>query len=45
MVGSKTGIATQMKAMNPFIVSIHCATHKLALVSSQVAKEVTYISN
>ena len=26
MVGSKTGIATRMKAMNPFIVSLHCAT-------------------
>ena len=44
MVGSKTGVATRMKAMNSFIVSIHCAAHRLALVSSQAAKEVTYMS-
>ena len=44
MVGSKTGVATRMKAMNPFIVSRHCAAQRLALVSSQAAKEVTYMS-
>ena len=37
--GSKTGVTTRMKAVNPFIVSIHCAAHRLALVSSQAAKE------
>ena len=44
MVGFNTGIATRMKAMNPSIVSRHCAAHRLALVSSQAAKEVTHMS-
>ena len=38
MVGSKTGVAARMKAMKPFIVSIHCVAHMLAIVSSQAAK-------
>ena len=44
MVGRKNGVATRMKAMNPFIVSIHCAAHRLALLSSQAAKETAYMT-
>ena len=44
MVGRKTGLATRMKAVNPFMVSIHCAAHRLALVSSQAAKEIAYMT-
>ena len=44
MVGHKTGVATRMKAVNPFTVSIHCAAHRLALVSSQAAKEIAYMT-
>ena len=43
MVGSKTGVATRLKVVNPFIVSIHCAAHRLALTSSQAAKDITYL--
>ena len=32
-----------MKAMNPFTVSVHCATHRLALVLSQAALEIAYM--
>ena len=44
MVGRKTGVATRMKAKNPFVVSVHCAAHRLALVSSQAAREVSYMT-
>ena len=44
MVGSKSGVATRMKALNPFLVSVHCAAHRLALASSEDTKDITYLT-
>ena len=44
MVGSKSGVTTRMKALNPFLVSVHCAATRLALASSQVTKDITYLT-
>ena len=43
MVGSRTGVTTQLKRKNPFIVSIHCIAHRLALASGQAADAVPYV--
>lgn len=43
MVGCRTGVTTQLKGKNPFIVSIHCIAHRLALASGQAADSVPYI--
>ena len=42
MVGIRSGVATRLKTVNPFIVSVHCAAHRLALTASQAAKEIAY---
>ena len=44
MVGIRSGVATRLKTLNPFIVSVHCAAHRLALTTSQAAKEMAYLS-
>ena len=44
MVGIRSGVATRLKTVNPFIVSVHCAAHRLALTTSQAAKEMAYLS-
>ena len=44
MVERKTGVATRMKAVNPFMVSVCCAAHRVALVSSQAANEIAYMT-
>ena len=41
MVGIRSGVATCLKTVNPFIVSVHCAAHRLA---SQAAKEIVYLT-
>ncbi|XP_055957012.1 uncharacterized protein LOC126821364 [Patella vulgata] len=33
MVGSKSGIVTRLKALNPVILGTHCIAHRLALGS------------
>ena len=39
IVGCRTGVTTQLK---PFIISIHCIAHRLALASGQAADGVPY---
>lgn len=43
MVGVRRGVATQMKAKNPFMLSTHCIAHRLALASGQAADSVPYL--
>ena len=41
MMGEKNGVAGLMKQQsNPFLQNVHCIAHRLALVTSQAAKEV-----
>lgn len=42
MLGSKSGVATHLKAMH---VLVHCAAHRLALTSYQASKDTTYLTN
>ncbi|XP_070546537.1 uncharacterized protein C17orf113-like [Ptychodera flava] len=46
MTGWKSGVAARLKSsVNEKLISIHCLAHKLALCSSQAAKQVEYINN
>ena len=41
MGGTKTGVATRLKAVKPELIAIHCRAHRVALVSSKSAQEVS----
>ena len=43
MVGCRTGVTTQLKQKNPYLVSVHCITHRLTLASGQAADSVPYV--
>ncbi|XP_070573021.1 zinc finger protein 862-like [Ptychodera flava] len=43
MTGKRQGLTTRFKKDNPFILSQHCAAHKLALASGQAADCVPYL--
>ena len=43
MVGCRTGVTTQLKGKNPFVLSIHCIAHRLVLASGQAADAVPYV--
>ena len=43
MTGTCSGVTTRMKKKNPFILSMHCIAHRLALASGQAADSVPYI--
>ena len=43
MIGSRSGVASQFKALNPALINIHCICHRLALAASQAAAEVDYL--
>ena len=38
MIGSKQGVATRLKHINPNVITIHCAAHRLALAAFHGAK-------
>ena len=42
MVGCRTGVTTQLKAKYPYILSIRCIAHHLALHGGQAADAVPY---
>ena len=44
MTGCDNGVAALLKRKNPYLLSLHCAAHKLALASSQAAKKVPAIA-
>ncbi|CAG8698384.1 28572_t:CDS:2 [Racocetra persica] len=39
MIGIHSGVATQLKNKNPFILEHHCISHKLALAAKDAAKQ------
>lgn len=43
MIGSRAGVATCLKALNPALINVHCICHRLALAASQAAMEVNYL--
>ena len=43
VIGSRAGVATQFKALNPALINVHCFCHRLALAASQAAMEVDYL--
>ena len=43
MVGCRTGVTTQLKQKNPYLLSVHCIAHRLALASGQAADSVPYV--
>ena len=42
MVGQHTGVGARLKELNPFMLSMHCVAHKLALASKNAASSVAY---
>ena len=44
MVGCRTGVTTQLKGKNPFILSVHYIAHSLAVASGQAADSVPYVN-
>ncbi|MGH0151746.1 UNVERIFIED_CONTAM: hypothetical protein FKN15_001673 [Acipenser sinensis] len=43
MTGAKNGMATKMKQDYPYLENAQCIAHRLALVTSQAANNVTYM--
>ena len=37
MTGSREGVATHLKRLNSYIISIHCVAHRLALAAGQAS--------
>ncbi|PFX15955.1 hypothetical protein AWC38_SpisGene19803 [Stylophora pistillata] len=44
MRGKNNGVSKQMKDDSPFLVSIHCMAHRLALCTSQAANGIPYLA-
>lgn len=42
MVGRHNGVGAILKRLNPFMLSMHCVAHKLALASENAASAVSY---
>ena len=40
MAGSKSGVSTRLKAFSPFLISFHCAAHRLQLAIGDSVKKV-----
>ena len=43
MTGKNSGVVTRFKNENPFMMSTHCAAHRLALASAQAASAIPYL--
>ena len=41
--GCRTGVATQLSALNQQMISVHCICHRLALASGQASSDVQYL--
>ena len=44
MLGARSGLATQLKELNPTLISVHCICHKLALACADTSKDLDYIA-
>ncbi|CAG8763530.1 15065_t:CDS:2, partial [Gigaspora rosea] len=42
IIGNKTGVATRLKEINPFMTNCHCIAYRLNLVGKDSAEEVSY---
>ena len=45
MTGKNNGVAKRMKDDSPYLISIHCMAHRLALCTSQAANGIPYCQN
>lgn len=45
MTGSRSGVATKLKEMNPQLINFHCICHRLALACTDALSSVSYISS
>ena len=43
MTDCRGGVATLLKAIKAYILSVHCICHGLALASGQASNDVTYL--
>ena len=44
MTGTKEGVTGHLLRVNPMLLNYHCIAHRLALVSSQAADSVPYLT-
>ena len=44
MTGKNNGVSKRTKDDSPFLVSIHCIAHRLALCTSQAANDIPYLT-
>lgn len=44
MTSENSGVAARLKRVNPFLISIHCMAHKLALYNSQASTGTQFLS-
>ena len=45
MTGSRSGVATKLKELNPQLINFHCICHRLALACTDTLTSVSYISS
>ena len=45
MTGSRSGVATKLKELNPQLVNFHCICHRLALACTDTLSSVSYINS
>ena len=45
MTGSRSGVATRLKELNPQLLNFHCICHRLALACTDTLTSVFYISS
>ena len=43
MTGIRTGVSTQLKSLQPTLISVHCVACRLALAVIQAAKDVSHV--
>ncbi|CAG8593889.1 16835_t:CDS:2, partial [Cetraspora pellucida] len=43
--GASVMLAAQLKQQNPYLIEIHCISHRLALASEDAAASIPYLSN
>ena len=45
MTGSRSGVATKLKELNPQLINFHCICHRLALACTDTLSSVSYINS
>ena len=43
MVGSRSGVATRLRELNPGILNVHCIAHRLSLATTQAGNQIPYL--